>query len=210
LNIREANPLIIEELKNRGLLYGTEKIIHTYPFCWRCNTPLLYYAYDSWFIKTSSLKDKLIENNEKINWVPENLKHGRFGEWLKDNKDWNLSRKRYWGTPLPIWKCANNHELVVGSLKELYDFNYFKTNFYLMRHGEADSNIKSYNSCYPEKKINNLTVNGEKQVRKTAQELRSKNINFDLIVASDLQRTKQTAQILKEYYPKTKLIFDKI
>lgn len=209
LNIREANPLIIEELKNRGLLYGTEKIIHTYPFCWRCNTPLLYYAYDSWFIKTSSLKDKLIENNEKINWVPENLKHGRFGEWLKDNKDWNLSRKRYWGTPLPIWKCANNHELAVGSLKELYDFNYFKTNFYLMRHGEADSNIKGYNSCYPEKRINNLTAKGEKQVRKTAQELKAKNINFDLIVASDLLRTKQTAQILKEYYPKTKLIFDK-
>jgi len=152
LNIREANPLIIEELKNRGLLYGTEKIIHYLSLCWRCNTPLLYYAYDSWFIKTSSLKDKLIENNEKINWVPENLKHGRFGEWLKDNKDWNLSRKRYWGTPLPIWKCANNHELVVGSLKELYDFNYFKTNFYLMRHGEADSNIKGYNSCYPEKR----------------------------------------------------------
>ena len=209
MNIREANPLIIEDLNKRGLLYKTEKIIHTYPFCWRCGTPLLYYAYDSWFIKMSSLRDKLISNNEKINWVPENLKYGRFGEWLKDNKDWNLSRKRYWGTPLPVWKCANNHELIIGSLKELYNYNYFKTNFYLMRHGEADSNAKGYNSCFPEKKINGLTSKGKKQVKETAKNLKAKNINFDLIVGSDLLRTKETAQILKEYYPKAKLIFDK-
>ena len=108
--VKDADPLIIEDLKKRGLLFKEEMYEHDYPFCWRCDNPLLYYAKTSWFIKMSALKEKLIENNKKINWVPEYLKEGRFGEWLKEIKDWNLSRERFWGTPLPIWQCHKNQK----------------------------------------------------------------------------------------------------
>src|SRR3989344_2470994 len=122
--VKKADKDIIADLEKRGLLYKSETIKHTYPFCWRCETPLLYYALDSWFIKTTAVKNKLIENNQKINWVPGHVKNGRMGEWLKSLKDWNLSRNRFWGTPLPIWKCPRDHSpkdrfKVVGSVKEL-------------------------------------------------------------------------------------------
>jgi len=109
--VKEADPLIIEDLKKRNLLFKEEMYEHEYPFCWRCDSPLLYYAKTSWFIKMTVIKEDLIKNNEKINWVPGYLKEGRFGEWLKEVKDWNLSRERYWGTPLPIWHCqiGKNH-----------------------------------------------------------------------------------------------------
>ncbi|MFH1392416.1 MAG: class I tRNA ligase family protein [bacterium] len=103
---RQKNQDIIADLEKRGLLEKTEIIEHEYPFCWRCDSPLIYYARKAWFIKMSQLKNKLIQNNQKINWIPAHLKDGRFGEWLKDIKDWALSRERYWGTPLPIWICT--------------------------------------------------------------------------------------------------------
>lgn len=118
--VKDADPLIIKELKEKNILFKEESYEHEYPFCWRCDSPLLYYAKQSWFIKTTAIKDKLIENNRKINWVPEYLKEGRFGEWLKDVKDWNLSRERYWGTPLPIWQCEKcDKTICIGSIKEL-------------------------------------------------------------------------------------------
>lgn len=118
----DVNPKIVEELDKRGLIYKTEKYEHDYPFCWRCESPLLYYALTSWFIKMTEIKEKLIENNEKVNWFPEYLKDGRFGEWLKEVKDWNFSRERYWGVPLPIWKCEKCEKVkVIGSMKELED-----------------------------------------------------------------------------------------
>lgn len=118
--VKKADPLIIEDLKERGLLFKKELYEHDYPFCWRCDTPLLYYAKSSWFIEISKIRDLLIENNEKINWFPENIKHGRFGNWLENINDWALSRERYWGTPLNIWVCKNcGHTEVIGSIKEL-------------------------------------------------------------------------------------------
>ncbi len=118
--VKDADPLITRDLDARGLLYKAGRYVHTYPFCWRCKTPLLYYARQTWYVRTSQYKDKLVELNEKINWYPGHIKNGRFGNWLENNVDWALGRERYWGTPLPVWECTQcNHQVCVGSLQEL-------------------------------------------------------------------------------------------
>jgi len=116
---KEADKPLVKELKANGVLYKHQPYEHEYPHCWRCHTALIYYAQPSWYIRTTSIKDELIRENQKTDWHPETIKTGRYGDWLTNNIDWALSRNRYWGTPLPIWRCENKHEVCVDSLKEL-------------------------------------------------------------------------------------------
>ncbi len=117
--VKDADPKILVDLESEGKLFSAPKFEHDYPFCWRCDTPLIYYARESWFIKMTAVKDNLVKNNNTVNWIPESIGKGRFGDWLENIQDWGISRNRYWGTPLNIWECECGHRHSIGSIEEL-------------------------------------------------------------------------------------------
>lgn len=190
-----ADILIIKYLAKQGLLFSKEKIVHSYPTCWRCDTPLLNYATSSWFIDVPKIKDKLLAENQKIDWIPDNIREGRFGKWLEGAREWAVSRSRYWGAPIPIWKEVDGTEIkVIGSIKELAELNVkkAKNEFYIIRHGEANHNVM----CVEESEMdpdNHLTELGKKQVEDTKKKA---EVDFDIIISSPYPRTLETAEIM--------------
>ncbi|MFA6407512.1 MAG: class I tRNA ligase family protein [Candidatus Paceibacterota bacterium] len=195
---KEVEEKIFAALAAKKNLLRTEPYTHEYPFCWRCSSPLLYYARHSWFIKMSLLRDVLTKENKSIHWTPENLKEGRFGEWIREVKDWAISRERYWGTPLPIWECGEcKTTTTIGSVEELEKAQKASGNRYIfVRHGGAESNLKNILSSWPETTKSHLTLKGTIQVGKAARKLLNEKIDF--IFSSDITRARETAHIISQ------------
>ena len=190
--------LVLEQLKTNNLL-KTSAYEHEYPFCWRCDTPLLYYAKDSWFIRTSAVNAQLLANNDTVNWIPEHLKDGRFGQWLREGKDWAFSRERYWGTPLPIWRTKDGKQTIVAHSMEDLDTYRGDTpaRFWVMRHGEA---LKNVDHIIDAGELESpLTDVGKAQVVAAAQilkkQLSSKRAKLAAVISSPIQRAHETATI---------------
>ena len=201
----ETEKKIFDYLSQKGNLFKIVPYEHEYPHCWRCKTPIIYYARNSWFVAVNKVRKKLIQNNQKINWVPSHIKNGRFGQWLKEEKDWNFSRERFWGTPLPVWKCKNCKNIeVIGSIKELTEhLGQPQNKYFVMRHGESETQVKRIIDLG--KKQYHLTTIGKDMVLRQAKKLLKEKI--DLIFSSDVLRCKETAEIVSKVLGK-KVIFD--
>jgi len=209
VNDEEVTVEIIKDLAKRNLLFAKSKYVHSYPFCWRCKTRLIYYARDSWYIRMQDLRETLVAENKNIHWEPEYIRDGRMGEWLLGAKDWAISRERYWGTPLPIWQDTEcTEQLIIGSIEELKKYTKKSGNeFFLMRHGESEGNEQGFYDSDVNKK-NSLTKKGRAQVKKSARGLKKKGITK--IYASPFLRTRETAEIVAEVlgFSKENIIYD--
>ena len=177
-------------------IFSKENYKHSYPHCWRCDTPLLNYATSSWFVKVTEIKDQMVKNNKQVNWTPEYIKEGRFGKWLEDARDWAVSRSRYWGAPLPVWRCEDCKNIeVINSIDDLREKTDQKiTKFILLRHGESESNVKNIKAGQLEGFP--LTEKGIKQSKDAAEILKKERV--DIVVSSPVLRTKQTAEIVSK------------
>jgi isoleucyl-tRNA synthetase len=202
----ESDIEIIKHLAHTGKLFFKEKYEHSYPHCWRCDTPLLNYATSSWFINSPKIKDQLLAENKKISWVPSYIGEKRFHNWLEGTRDWAVSRSRYWGSPLPVWESADGDYKVIGSLSELKSKTRSTNNFTFVRHGESESNIKKLLSSKIGQFGDTLTANGKLQIEETSKSFS----DIDIIISSPFGRTKQSAEILATELgiEKNKIIFD--
>lgn len=202
----DADIEVIRALAAKGRLFDKEKITHSYPHCWRCDTPLLNYATTSWFVDVPKIKDELVAANQNVRWVPEHVGTSRFGKWLEGARDWAVSRQRYWGAPLPIWRNPETKQYhVCGSVAELQQFVPRSGNqYFLMRHGESESNVQGIISARKDNK-DGLTENGKKQVEAALKNLPT---HIDYIIHSGFERTKETAELVAARYPEALLLED--
>ncbi|MCF7865722.1 MAG: class I tRNA ligase family protein [Candidatus Pacebacteria bacterium] len=213
---------LLSQLKNSTnspLLFAKEKLVHSYPHCWRCDTPLLNYATSSWFVRVTDMKDTLIAENNKVNWIPKEVGEGRFGKWIENVRDWAISRSRYWGAPLPIWRGQKTGKVeFIGSVSDLKSkIESRGNNITLMRHGEAESNTLDVINSDPSeagREKYGLTMHGRGQVEEAAQKLlaRQKETGKKItkIYSSDFRRTRETAEHVANALglDKTQIVFD--